>query len=98
VIDDLGVLLEFFDAGETTEEELDAAYEKAVEFVDDVEFRSTLNEPEDELSCIWKSMQVLVEQKVVTGPICSFVCISCGEKKTVTKSLNSIGSTVMWPA
>jgi peptide chain release factor 2 len=52
VIDDLGVLLEFFDAGETTEEELDAAYAKALEFVDDVEFRSTLNEPEDELSCI----------------------------------------------
>lgn len=52
MIDDLGVLLEFFDAGETTEEELDAAYEKAVEFVDDVEFRSTLNEQEDELSCI----------------------------------------------
>lgn len=46
------MLLEFFDAGETTEEELDAAYEKAVAFVDDVEFRSTLNEPEDELSCI----------------------------------------------
>ena len=46
------MLLEFFDAGETTEEELDAAYAKAVEFVDDVEFRSTLNQPEDELSCI----------------------------------------------
>jgi len=46
------VLLEFFDAGESTEEELDAAYEKAVEIVDDVEFRSTLNEEEDELSCI----------------------------------------------
>lgn len=46
------MLLEFFDAGESTEEELDAAYEKAVEIVDDVEFRSTLNEEEDELSCI----------------------------------------------
>ncbi len=52
VVDDLGVLLEFFDAGETTEEELDAAYARAAEFVDDVEFRSTLNQPEDELSCI----------------------------------------------
>jgi peptide chain release factor 2 len=52
VIDDLGVLLEFFDAGETTEEELDAAYQRAVEIVDDVEFRSTLNQPEDEMSCI----------------------------------------------
>ena len=46
------MLLEFFDAGESTEEELDAAYEKAVEIVDDVEFRSTLNQQEDELSCI----------------------------------------------
>lgn len=52
MVDDLGVLLEFFDAGETTEEELDAAYEKAVAVVDDVEFRSTLNHPEDQLSCI----------------------------------------------
>lgn len=51
-MDDLGVMLEFFDAGETTEEELDAAYARAVEIVDDVEFRSTLNEPEDEMSCI----------------------------------------------
>ena len=51
-MDDLGVLLEFFDAGEATEEELDAAYAKAVDIVDDVEFRSTLNNPEDEMSCI----------------------------------------------
>jgi len=51
-VDDLAVLLEFYDAGEATDEELDAAYAKALELVDDVEFRSTLNEPEDELSCI----------------------------------------------
>lgn len=51
-MDDVAVLLEFFDAGESTEEELDAAYQHAVELVDDVEFRSTLNQPEDELSCI----------------------------------------------
>lgn len=51
-VDDVAVLLEFFDAGESTEEELDAAYNAAVDLVDDVEFRSTLNQPEDELSCI----------------------------------------------
>ncbi len=45
-------MLEFFDAGETSEEELDVAYARAIEIVDDVEFRSTLNQPEDELSCI----------------------------------------------
>ncbi len=52
VVDDLAVLLEFYDAGEATDEELDAAYARAVEIVDDVEFRSTLNNPEDEMSCI----------------------------------------------
>lgn len=51
-VDDLAVLQEFYDAGESSEEELDAAYARALELVEDVEFRSTLNEPEDELSCI----------------------------------------------
>lgn len=51
-MDDLAVLLEFYEAGEASEEELDAAYAKAVDVVDDVEFRSTLNNPEDEMSCI----------------------------------------------
>ena len=51
-MDDLAVLLEFYDAGASTDEELDAAYQQALAKVEDVEFRSTLNEPEDELSCI----------------------------------------------
>lgn len=37
---------------EVSEEELDSSYDKAVETVDDLEFRSTLNKPEDELSCM----------------------------------------------
>ncbi len=51
VIDDLDVLLEFFDAGEITEEELDQKYNEALAVIDDMEFKSTLNNPEDELSC-----------------------------------------------
>ncbi|MCL4105777.1 UNVERIFIED_CONTAM: hypothetical protein GTU68_028654, partial [Idotea baltica] len=51
-IEDLEVLYEFFQMDEVTEEELDASYEKNLEAVDDLEFRSTLNNPEDELSCI----------------------------------------------
>lgn len=38
--------------GEISEEEVDAGYDKAVDSLDDLEFRSTLNKPEDELSCI----------------------------------------------
>jgi peptide chain release factor 2 len=45
---------EFYEAGEGTMEELDAQYEKALAAVDDLEFMSTLNEPEDSLSCMIK--------------------------------------------
>lgn len=52
LMDDLEVLLEFFDAGEATEEELDLKYADCIAYIDDLEFRSTLNKQEDELSCI----------------------------------------------
>ena len=51
-IADLEVLVEFFDAGEATEEELDKKYDECIHLMDDIEFRSTLNKPEDELSCV----------------------------------------------
>lgn len=51
-IDDVEVLHEFQKMEEATEEEVDAKYALAVEAVDDMEFRSTLNKEEDELSCI----------------------------------------------
>lgn len=49
---DLEVLFEFFKEGEGSEEDLDRQYNKALEVIEDVEFRSTLNKPEDELSAI----------------------------------------------
>ncbi len=51
-IEDLVVLQEFFKEGELSEEELDNGYRNAIELLEDVEFRSTLNRPEDELSAI----------------------------------------------
>lgn len=38
--------------GEATEEEVNAKYDEAVATIDDVEFRSTLNQEEDELACV----------------------------------------------
>ncbi len=52
VVEELETLFEFLKEGEGTEEEVEKQYEKAVEVVDDLEFRSTLNQTEDELSCI----------------------------------------------
>jgi peptide chain release factor 2 len=43
------VLYEFLKEGEGTEEEVDRQYDAALEAVEDLEFRSTLNRPEDEL-------------------------------------------------
>jgi peptide chain release factor 2 len=52
IVGDVEVLFEFYKEDEVSEEELDEKYEEAVAAVDDLEFRSTLNEPEDELGCI----------------------------------------------
>ncbi len=51
-IGDVEVLQEFLKEGEGSEEDLEAGYQKAVKMIDDLEFRSTLNQPEDELSAI----------------------------------------------
>lgn len=51
-IDDLEILFEFYKEGEGTEEEVNNHYQKAFDAIEDLEFRSTLNEPEDEMNCI----------------------------------------------
>ncbi len=51
-VEDLEVLEEFRQADETTEEEVDKAYARALEAVDELEFQSTLNQPEDELGAV----------------------------------------------
>ncbi len=51
-MEEVDVLFEFLREGESSEEEVDRAYERALEKIEDVEFRSTLNRPEDELGCI----------------------------------------------
>ncbi len=51
-VEDTEVLLEFQKEGEVSEEEVDQKYAEALAAVDDLEFRSTLNQPEDELGCI----------------------------------------------
>lgn len=52
MIDDLEVLSEFQKEGDASEEEVEAEYQKVLKAVDNLEFKSTLNEPEDEFSCI----------------------------------------------
>lgn len=52
VYEDLAVLRDFFEAGEATDVELKQAYNHAIELTDDLEFKSTLSEHEDELSAV----------------------------------------------
>ncbi|MBO9618169.1 MAG: peptide chain release factor 2, partial [Niabella sp.] len=45
-VEDFAVLFDFWKAGDATEEETQEAYDSALGILDDVEFKSTLNEPE----------------------------------------------------
>lgn len=51
-VDDAELLLEFQKEGGATEEEVDAQYRIALDIIDEMEFQSTLNKPEDALNCI----------------------------------------------
>ncbi len=51
-VEDFAVLFEFWKGGDATEEETKGAYEKAMNLLDEAEFKSTLNEPEDELPAV----------------------------------------------
>jgi len=51
-VEDTEVLFEYLKEGESTEEEVDEQYAKALAAIEDLEFRSTLNKPEDELGAI----------------------------------------------
>ena len=48
-VEDFAVLFEFWKAGDIAEEEVREAFDDAVSKVEEAEFKSTLNEPEDEL-------------------------------------------------
>lgn len=51
-VDDVELEWEIFNEGEGSEEALDAAYQRAVELLDEAEVQSTLNQPEDAMNCI----------------------------------------------
>lgn len=48
-VEDFAILFDFWKEGEATEEEVKASYDKALKAIDELEFKSTLNEPEDEM-------------------------------------------------
>ncbi len=51
-VEDFAVLFDFWKSGDATEEETRAAYETALAQIEDAEFKSTLNQPEDELPAV----------------------------------------------
>jgi len=51
-VEDFGVLFDFWKAGEASEEETREAHQKALVQIEEAEFKSTLNQPEDELPAV----------------------------------------------
>lgn len=52
LVEDSAVLFDFWKAGEATEEEVKEAYQHALKILEDLEFKSTLDKPEDEMPAI----------------------------------------------
>jgi peptide chain release factor 2 len=53
-----------------TEEEVDEVYQKALEVIDEMEFKSTITKQEDELNAILEINAGAGEQKPVIGRLC----------------------------
>ena len=51
-VEDFAVLFDFWKSGDATEEETKLAYDQALSSLDEAEFKSTLNQPEDELPAV----------------------------------------------
>lgn len=51
-VEDFAVLYEFWKAGEASEEEVKEAFIAAIRFIEEAEFKSTLNQAEDELPAV----------------------------------------------
>ena len=52
LVDDFAVLFDFWKEGEATETEVKEAYTKALQSIEDAEFKSTLDKPEDEMPAV----------------------------------------------
>ena len=51
-VDDFAVLFDFWKEGEATEEEVKEAFNNSIAAIEEAEFKSTLNKPEDEMAAI----------------------------------------------
>ncbi len=51
-VEDFGILFDFWKEGAASEEETQESYDKALKSIDDLEFKSTLNQPEDEMPAV----------------------------------------------
>ena len=52
LMEDFAILFDFWKEGETSEEEVKEAFDKATAAIDEAEFKSTLNEPTDDLPAV----------------------------------------------
>ncbi len=50
IVDDTGVMYEFFQAGDATEAEMQEQYNLAIKTVDELEFKNMLSADEDQLN------------------------------------------------
>src|SRR5690554_7341963 len=72
--EDLEVLIEFYNDGAGSVEEIDSLQESIITELEELELKNMLSGEEDSLNAVFKLLQVQEVQKVVIGRICSCEC------------------------
>ena len=95
-MEDLQVLLEFQEEGEGTEEEVQAQYDQTVKALEDLEFKSTLNNDEDQPGCHphYQQWGRWHGELRLGGDARAYV--PCGGRRMAIKYASWIARQVMW--
>ena len=79
-VEDFVLLFDYWKTGDASEEETKEAFQSALSQIEEAEFKSTLNKPEDELPAVLQINPGAVVQKAKTGQRCCSECIACMER------------------
>lgn len=84
--DELQLSFDFYKDELVTEEEVDAAYERAVKAIDDLELRNMLRQEEDPMDCVLKINLAPAAPRLRTGRKCLCACTRDGLRRAATRS------------
>lgn len=83
--DELQLAFDFYKDEMVTEEEVDEAYQKAIDAIEALELKNMLRREEDAMDCVLKINSGAAAPRVRTGPQCSCACTCATPSSTATR-------------